>query len=54
VVDDDKLTRMLMSRLLQRLGHHAHAVADGFAAISRLVNMESAKGKVAIISSCQV
>ncbi|KAI9099753.1 hypothetical protein DFS34DRAFT_579201, partial [Phlyctochytrium arcticum] len=37
VVDDDKITRLLMSRLLTRLGHVVHAAEDGSIALNKLI-----------------
>ena len=37
VVDDDKVTRMLMSRLLQGLGHKVTLAVDGLDAITKVM-----------------
>ncbi|KAI9104588.1 hypothetical protein DFS34DRAFT_589721 [Phlyctochytrium arcticum] len=46
IVDDDKITRMLMSRLLQQLGHRHEIAVDGQEAIDILTRTNGSNGIV--------
>ncbi|KAJ3039032.1 hypothetical protein HK097_002961 [Rhizophlyctis rosea] len=40
VVDDDKITRLLMSRMVTRLGHKVTTAEDGLAALNTLLGLD--------------